>query len=131
MFFSKDRTERIVEPVLEEIYATVTMPRGGTDASGSPASKLTVRVLSRGEWMSGCPEGGEQSFLFQLYNFLSEGSMPCANRCGRTVRRKAEHFFPLFVSPVLSRRSQASPTSPTTSCTSAVSLSRRARLAHR
>ncbi|KLT45850.1 hypothetical protein CC85DRAFT_86895 [Cutaneotrichosporon oleaginosum] len=72
------------------------MPRGARDASGSAISQLTVRILSRGEWMSGCPEAGEQSFLFQLYNFLSEGSMACANRCGYTVPRMPQHFFPLF-----------------------------------
>ncbi|BEJ13516.1 hypothetical protein CspHIS471_0306900 [Cutaneotrichosporon sp. HIS471] len=96
VFFSKDRAERLVEPVLEEIYAAIKLPRGGTDALGNPASQRNARILSRGEWMSGCPEGGEQSFLFQLYNYLSEGSMACANDCGHAVRRKPEHFFPLF-----------------------------------
>ncbi|GMK56582.1 hypothetical protein CspeluHIS016_0304220 [Cutaneotrichosporon spelunceum] len=86
VFFSKDRIERLVEPVLEEMYATVNLPPGGSDARGKPARELNVRILSRGEWMSGCPEGGEQSFLFQLYNYLSEGSMACANGCGHSVQ---------------------------------------------
>lgn len=106
VFFSKDRTERLVEPVLEEIYATVKLPHGRTGAVEDPATELNVRILSCGEWMSGCPEGGEQSFLFQLYNYLSEGSMACANGCGHTVRREPEHFFPLFVSQVPCRRSR-------------------------
>lgn len=56
IFFSKDRTERLVEPVVEEIHASIRLPAGSV---GDQATDITVRVLSRGEWMSGCPEGGE------------------------------------------------------------------------
>lgn len=47
--------------------------------------------------MSGCPEGGEQSFLFQLYNTLEEGGMPCSAGCGHSFTRKKQDFFCLFV----------------------------------
>lgn len=56
VFFSKERTERLVEPVLEEISARVQLP---PDEPGGFPRDMTVRVISRGEWMSGCPEGGK------------------------------------------------------------------------
>lgn len=39
----------------------------------------------------------EQSFLFQIYNSLTEGAMPCAGQCGQTFQRSLVDFFPLFV----------------------------------
>lgn len=47
--------------------------------------------------MKGCPEGGEQSFLFSLYRELSEGECPCPHGCGTLVTRSKRDFFPLFV----------------------------------
>ena len=35
-------------------------------------------LMTQGQWMKGCPEGGEQSFLFSLYRELGEGD--CAGR---------------------------------------------------
>jgi hypothetical protein len=44
VFFSKDRTETIIEPVSDN-----------QDSSG----KGTIGILSRAEWMRGCPEGSK------------------------------------------------------------------------
>ena len=63
-----------------------------------PEIKQRVKLMTQGQWMKGCPEGGEQSFLFSLYSELSEGSCVCPHGCGRaTVRRKAD-FFAIYVS---------------------------------
>ena len=52
VFFSKERTEHILEPAEEVEWTELAIPQD--EESGS----LTrVRVLGRGEWMSGCPEG--------------------------------------------------------------------------
>lgn len=51
IFFSKDRVERIVEAQPEEEYADVV-------TGGTYGKNVHVKILSRGEWMSGCPEGG-------------------------------------------------------------------------
>jgi hypothetical protein len=50
VFFPKHRVEKLVEPIEKEQVATITTP--GT------SMRETVKVLGRGEWMSGCPEGG-------------------------------------------------------------------------
>ncbi|WVQ95948.1 hypothetical protein IAU59_003047 [Kwoniella sp. CBS 9459] len=95
IFFSKDRSETIIEPVEKEQFATVTIPHGsGENLRGGKS--VQARVLGRGEWMSGCPEGNEQSFLFQLYSMLADGSMPCSGGCGYEFQRKPSDFFPLF-----------------------------------
>ena len=48
--------------------------------------------------MKGCPEGGEQSFLFTLYSELCEGRCPCPYECGFSVSRQKSDFFAIFVS---------------------------------
>jgi hypothetical protein len=54
--------------------------------------------MSQGEWMKGCPEGGEQSFLFGLYHQLAEGACPCP--CGQhALPRTKSDFFGLYVRP--------------------------------
>lgn len=53
VFFSKERTETLLEPALQSIYAQIPLPNGEDHAGQT----MRVRVLSRGEWMSGCPEG--------------------------------------------------------------------------
>lgn len=88
IFFSKDRVEDIIEPIETEETTTISIP--GINTTG-------VKILGRGEWMSGCPESGEQSFLFQLYNTLEEGRMPCSAGCGHSFTRTREDFFCLFV----------------------------------
>ena len=110
VFFSKDRVERLVEPVPENLTADVPIPPGHAHLASNSSKTINVKVLGRGEWMSGCPEGskcppvrqnvltaGEQSFLFQIYNSLAEGSMPCAGGCGHQFKRAPEHFFSLLV----------------------------------
>jgi hypothetical protein len=47
--------------------------------------------------MKGCPEKGEQSFLFALYNQLSSGSCACPG-CGEQIPRNLTDFFLLPVS---------------------------------
>ncbi|KAI0787135.1 hypothetical protein BC629DRAFT_1582278 [Irpex lacteus] len=59
IFFSKDRREEVIE--VEEESET---------------------IMTQGQWMKGCPEGGEQSFLFGLYSELSEGACKCPHGCG-------------------------------------------------
>nr|XP_019009265.1 uncharacterized protein I206_05913 [Kwoniella pini CBS 10737]OCF48046.1 hypothetical protein I206_05913 [Kwoniella pini CBS 10737] len=87
IFFSKDRVERIMEPVEEDRYVKVILTQGQDEH---------VKVLRRAAWMSGCPEGSEQSFLFQLYSTLAEGSMPCSAGCGHQFSRHEKDFFLLF-----------------------------------
>ncbi|WVR07973.1 hypothetical protein IAU60_005016 [Kwoniella sp. DSM 27419] len=94
IFFSKDRIETIIEPVPHEVYSVVRLPEGLTTEINMGTVRL--RVLGQSEWMSGCPEGNEQSFLFQLYSFLSEGQMQCSSGCGRYVTRHPSDFFALF-----------------------------------
>lgn len=53
VFFSKERTETLLEPALQSIYVQIPIPQGSKDSG----QVTRVRVLSRGEWMSGCPEG--------------------------------------------------------------------------
>ncbi len=57
-----------------------------------------AKIMTQGQWMKGCPEGGEQSFLFGLYSELSEGACKCPHGCGRSVPRKKQDFFAIFVS---------------------------------
>lgn len=108
VFFSKERTETMLEPALKPIYAQIPIPNGEENAGQT----MRVRVLSRGEWMSGCPEGSEfctathsiadkadeQSFLFQLYEKLTSGKFACPNNCGHKFDRSPEDFFALLVS---------------------------------
>jgi hypothetical protein len=51
--------------------------------------------------MKGCPEGGEQSFLFGLYTFLCEGKCPCPQGCGYAIQRQKSDFFAILVQSVL------------------------------
>ncbi|OCF77874.1 ubiquitin-conjugating enzyme family protein [Kwoniella mangroviensis CBS 8886] len=87
VFFSKDRIEKVIEPVEEAKHMKI---------SASAGSPYDVEILGRGEWMSGCPEGNEQSFLFQLYSMLAEGHMGCSAGCGYQFKRKQDDFFVLF-----------------------------------
>ncbi|KAI0638576.1 ubiquitin conjugating enzyme family protein [Trametes polyzona] len=84
IFFSKDRREEVIE--VEEEPEMVLMP----------GSSGKIPLMTQGQWMKGCPEGSEQSFLFSLYRELSEGECPCPHGCGGSVARKKSDFFPLF-----------------------------------
>ncbi|KAG6337349.1 hypothetical protein ID866_1722 [Astraeus odoratus] len=84
IFFSKDRREDVIE-VEEEAEFTAL-----------PSSQEPVKLMTQGEWMKGCPEGNEQSFLFALYDYLCRGSCVCPLECGYKVPRKKSDFFSLF-----------------------------------
>ncbi|KAF8897511.1 hypothetical protein BD779DRAFT_1491261 [Infundibulicybe gibba] len=84
IFFSKDRREEVIE--VEEIPDVVDIP----------GHNERVKVMTQGQWMKGCPEGGEQSFLFGLYSQLHEGQCACPQECGSVVRRRKSDFFALF-----------------------------------
>jgi hypothetical protein len=86
IFFSKDRREEVIE--IEEYPETLVMP-GRTEA---------VNLLTQGQWMKGCPEGGEQSFLFSLYSQLSSPDCSCPQECGASISRSKGDFFALHVS---------------------------------
>ncbi|KAF9009093.1 ubiquitin conjugating enzyme family protein [Cyathus striatus] len=84
IFFSKDRREEVIE--VEEEPEIVTMF----------STQEQVKLMTQGQWMKGCPEGGEQSFLFGLYSQLCEQRCPCAHGCGGFVNRKKSDFFALL-----------------------------------
>lgn len=88
IFFSKDRREEVIE--VEEEPEVVLISEVNE----------RVKLMTQGQWMKGCPEGGEQSFLFGLYSELSEGECKCPNSCGASVERKKSDFFAIFVSPL-------------------------------
>ncbi|THH29394.1 hypothetical protein EUX98_g4806 [Antrodiella citrinella] len=83
IFFSKDRREEVIE--VEEEPETVYVPDADEQA----------KLMTQGQWMKGCPEGGEQSFLFSLYQQLSQGECRCPNGCQSFPRHKRD-FFPIF-----------------------------------
>ena len=86
IFFSKDRREEVIE--VEEEPEMVLLP----------GLNEKVPLMTQGQWMKGCPEGGEQSFLFGLYQQLSEGECRCPHGCGASIQRKKSDFYALFVS---------------------------------
>lgn len=89
IFFSKDRREEVIE--VEEEPDMVLLP----------GLNEKVPLMTQGQWMKGCPEGGEQSFLFGLYQQLSEGDCRCPHGCGASIQRKKSDFYALFVSHIL------------------------------
>ncbi|EUC65204.1 ubiquitin conjugating enzyme family protein [Rhizoctonia solani AG-3 Rhs1AP] len=86
IFFSKDRKEEVIE--VEEEPELVFIP-GNVDP---------IPLMTQSEWMKGCPEGGEQGFLFQLYNGLSAGSCACPSQCGASRERSKKDFFAIHSS---------------------------------
>ncbi|CDO68460.1 hypothetical protein BN946_scf184760.g16 [Trametes cinnabarina] len=84
IFFSKDRREEVIEVEEEPEIVSIT------------GLNEEVPVMTQGQWMKGCPEGSEQSFLFSLYRELSEGECPCPHGCGASVSRQKSDFFALF-----------------------------------
>lgn len=85
IFFSKDRREEVIE--IEETPEYVTLP----DATDG------VKLMSQGEWMKGCPEGGEQNFLFGLYQHLTDGVCLCPTCGDHSISRRKSDFFALYV----------------------------------
>lgn len=88
IFFSKERKEEVIE--VEEEPEVIEI------------DGLRVPLMTQGEWMKGCPEGGEQGFLFSLYQSLSFGSCPCPYQCGGSVEHNKADFFAVHVSLSLS-----------------------------
>ncbi|KAH9927315.1 uncharacterized protein B0H18DRAFT_1004044 [Fomitopsis serialis] len=84
IFFSKDRRDEVIE--VEEEPETALVLDVNEEAS----------LMTQGQWMKGCPEGSEQSFLFSLYRELGEGECRCPHGCGEGVTRQKRDFFPLF-----------------------------------
>ena len=88
IFFSKERREEVVE--IEE----------DPEVAYIPEMRENVKLMTQGQWMKGCPEGGEQSYLFSLYSQLSGGESWCPNDCGTSIERKKSDFFAIFVSSI-------------------------------
>jgi hypothetical protein len=86
IFFSKDRIEEVIE--VEE----------DPDVEYIAEAREHVKLMTQGQWMKGCPEGGEQSFLFGLYSELSDGVCRCPQGCTFSVSRKKSDFFAIFAS---------------------------------
>jgi len=86
IFFSKDRREEVIE--VEETPEYVELGSG-----------LTVPLMTQGEWMKGCPEGGEQGLLFQLYSRLSGEPLKCPSGCGHSISTDRALFFATWVGP--------------------------------
>lgn len=80
IFFSTSRREEVIE---------VLPPRSAADRNGE------CEILSFGEWMSGCPEKGEQEFLFNLWRDETEHPVVCS--CGWKRERSPKDFFTLLV----------------------------------
>jgi hypothetical protein len=86
IFFSKDRREEVIE--VEEEPEVMFIAE----------EDETAKLMTQGQWMKGCPEGGEQSFLFVLYSQLSTGEYKYPCECGTSIARDKSDFFPIFVS---------------------------------
>ncbi|KAF6762638.1 ubiquitin conjugating enzyme family protein [Ephemerocybe angulata] len=84
IFFSKDRREEVIE-IEEEPEIYTHAPSGDT-----------VKLLTQGQWMKGCPEKGEQNFLFGLYSQFTETEFKCPHDCGAVIRRNKGDFFALY-----------------------------------
>ena len=89
IFFSKDRQETVIE--VEEDPETIILSGYTTP----------LRILTQGQWMKGCPEAGEQNFLFSQYHELTGGECLCPHGCGTKVARQKRDFFAVFVSIML------------------------------
>jgi hypothetical protein len=63
-----------------------------------PGQDGPVKLMTQSQWMKGCPEGGEQGFLFSLYNELSHDTCQCPNKCGYSIARNKGDFFLALVS---------------------------------
>ncbi|KAL5530457.1 hypothetical protein ACEPAF_6715 [Sanghuangporus sanghuang] len=84
IFFSKDRKEEVIE--VEEEPESIFIP-----GVAEP-----LKLLTQGQWMKGCPEGSEQSFLFGIYAGLSEGVCACPEECGYSIPRAKADFFAIY-----------------------------------
>ncbi|EJT97519.1 hypothetical protein DACRYDRAFT_84483 [Dacryopinax primogenitus] len=87
IFFSKDRKEEVIE--VEETPEQVTL-------HPSPDNPQTLVLMTQGEWMKGCPEGGEQGLLFGLWNDLQAPSVKCPNKCDNNLSREKGMFTAIW-----------------------------------
>lgn len=83
IFFSKSRREEVVEVDEEPEYT-----------QNATLGKLPI--LSRGDWMRGCPEASEQTHLFSLYNKASEPSRKC-NACSTLIPISKGDLLTIYV----------------------------------
>lgn len=90
IFFSKDRKEEVIE--IEEEPELVKLKE----------YPEPLKLISQGQWMKGCPEGSEQTFLFGQYSELSEDVCVCPENCGYSISRKKSDFLVLYVRSVSS-----------------------------
>jgi hypothetical protein len=58
VFFSKDRIEKVIEPIERDEWGLVSAFDPDSTSSGSHREEA-VKIMGRGTWMSGCPEGSE------------------------------------------------------------------------
>ncbi|KIK65287.1 hypothetical protein GYMLUDRAFT_38722 [Collybiopsis luxurians FD-317 M1] len=86
IFFSKDRREDVIEVEEEPVFVSV------------PGFDQEVELMTQGNWMAGCPEAGEQTFLFSLYSQLNlDGTCSCPSKtCGHPVKRQPSDFFAIY-----------------------------------
>ena len=68
-FFSKDRSEEVIESMEISQFATIETMHNTT----------TLSVLSRSEWMSGCPEEGKLRVHERLSQLMLRGAKPFAS----------------------------------------------------
>ncbi|KAG9045669.1 hypothetical protein FS837_005881 [Tulasnella sp. UAMH 9824] len=85
IFFSKSRREEVVEVDEEPEYVQ------------NAALGQKLPILTRGDWMRGCPEASEQTHLFSLYNKASEPSRKC-NACNTVIPIKKADLLTVYVS---------------------------------
>ncbi|KAF5393669.1 hypothetical protein D9757_000044 [Collybiopsis confluens] len=85
IFFSKERREDVIEVEEEPVFVSI------------PGIDIELELMTQGKWMAGCPEVGEQTFLFTLYSQLNlDGTCPCPSGCGHTVKRQPSDFFAIY-----------------------------------
>lgn len=84
IFFQKDRKEIMLE--IEETPEKVELT---IHQSSQPAI-----IMPQSQWMKGCAEGNEQSFLFQIYSRLTDNECACvADKCNGIIQRQRTDFF--------------------------------------
>lgn len=88
IFFSKTRREEVVEVDEEPEYVQ------------NAALGQKLPILTRGDWMRGCPEASEQTHLFSLYNKASEPSRKC-NACNTVIPISKADLLTIYVSTLL------------------------------
>ncbi|EGG03790.1 uncharacterized protein MELLADRAFT_65352 [Melampsora larici-populina 98AG31] len=82
--FQKDRKEIMleIEETPEKVELNINQVR-------EPAI-----IMPQSQWMKGCAEGNEQSFLFQIYSRLTDTECSCvADKCNGIIQRQRTDFF--------------------------------------